>query len=179
MNTTFDRVTFIGMCGVGKSNIARKLHKRLGDKLVVLDIDELIVVQRRAQSLQEVVASMSPERFTELEGEMTIHAVNSMHGPTIIAPGGSIIYHERAMEILRRETHIIYLRASLETIERRVARKPDRGIVFKPGETLADIYARRTPLYERWADETIDCDGKRKKVANKLAPRFVLESSLV
>lgn len=179
MDTRLDRVTFIGMPGVGKSNIARKLRTLLGDELIVLDIDELLVVHRRAKSLQEVVASMRPEKFTELEGEMTIHAVNSLHGPAIIAPGGSIIYHERAMEILRRETHIIYLEASLETIERRIARKPDRGIVFLPGETLADLYARRTPLYERWADETICCDGKRRKVAKKLAPRFVLEHSFV
>lgn len=35
-----------------------------------------------------------------------------------------------------------------------------RGVVHKEGQTLRDIYNERTALYEKYADITVDLDGK-------------------
>ena len=34
-----------------------------------------------------------------------------------------------------------------------------RGIAIAPGKTMADVYAERVPLYEKYADLTVDCAG--------------------
>ena len=36
----------------------------------------------------------------------------------------------------------------------------ERGVVLKPGFTLKDLYDERVPLYERYADITLDCSNK-------------------
>ena len=33
-----------------------------------------------------------------------------------------------------------------------------RGVTIQPGWTLRDLYNERCPLYERWADITMDCE---------------------
>ena len=55
---------------------------------------------------------------------------------------------------------IVYLRLSLCEVEGRIQNLATRGIALEPGQTLADVYACRAPLYERWADLTVDADGQ-------------------
>ena len=44
-------------------------------------------------------------------------------------------------------------------MEKRIKNITTRGIVLKEGETLLDMYNERAPLYERYADEILNCDG--------------------
>jgi len=73
---------------------------------------------------------------------------------TVVATGGSVIYSETAMAHLRQ------LGRPLDTLQQRVWNLDSRGLVIDPGETFADLYARRTPLYRRHAELTIRC-GER------------------
>ena len=54
---------------------------------------------------------------------------------------------------------VVYLRLPLEVIKKRIRNFATRGIAMKPGETLDDIFAQRSPLYEKYADITIDCEN--------------------
>ena len=42
-------------------------------------------------------------------------------------------------------------------IKKRLTDLNIRGVVMSRGQTLDDLYKKRTPLYEKWADFTIDC----------------------
>ena len=55
---------------------------------------------------------------------------------------------------------IVYLRLSLSELTHRITNLDSRGIAFAPGQGLRDVYAQRSPLYERWADLTVDVDGQ-------------------
>ena len=55
---------------------------------------------------------------------------------------------------------VVYLRLPLEELEARLNNISTRGIAMEPGQTLQDLYDYRTPLYERWADLTVDCAGQ-------------------
>ena len=44
----------------------------------------------------------------------------------------------------------------LEELTHRLGNLQNRGVVLKPGQTLADIYEERLPLYRRFADIEID-----------------------
>lgn len=163
-------ITLIGMPTVGKTKVGKLLAELLGYQFV--DIDDSIVTDQDASSLSEIVQSLSREQFIELEGAVALRTLAGLQKPTIIATGGSMIYNEAAMVALSSKTYIVHLEASLPTIARRVAKRPDRGIVFAPGETLTELYMRRMPLYRKWAHDSVNCDGKRKRAARKLAARF-------
>ncbi len=77
----------------------------------------------------------------------------------VIATGGSVVYSEKAMEHLRSLGKVIYLRVSYDTMMSRIHNFTTRGIVVKEGGTMLDMYNERAPLYEKYADAVIDCDG--------------------
>ena len=55
---------------------------------------------------------------------------------------------------------MFYLFFSAETVKNRIRDFSKRGIVLKPGQTIDDLYNERTPLYKKYADVTILCDGE-------------------
>ena len=55
---------------------------------------------------------------------------------------------------------IFYLFCSSETVKKRIGDYSKRGIVLKPGQTIDDLYNERAPLYKKYADVTVLCDGE-------------------
>ena len=45
-------------------------------------------------------------------------------------------------------------------MEQRLDNLDSRGVTMEEGQTLADLYALRTPYYEKHADITVDGDGR-------------------
>ena len=72
-----------------------------------------------------------------------------------------MIYGERAMAHLKELGTVVYLKLGEKELEKRLKNIFRRGVVMrKEGETVADLYAERVPLYEKYADVTIDCEGQ-------------------
>lgn len=142
----------IGMPGAGKSTIGVLLAKALG--LDFVDTD-LIIQRREGRTLQEIIDTDGLERFIGLEDEI-VSGVTAPH--SVIATGGSVVYGERAMRTLGSQGRIVYLRARLDTIVGRVSDITTRGVAMSPGQKLGDVYENRCPLYERYADITVDVD---------------------
>ena len=145
-----DNIILIGMPGAGKSTVGVLLAKTLG--YAFLDTD-LVIQQREGALLQPLVDSLGVEAFLDVEAD----AICSVEcRGTVIAPGGSAVCRERAMSHLRSLGRIVYLHLPLEELERRLSNISTRGIAMAPGETLADLFARRAPLYRNYADLTVD-----------------------
>lgn len=145
-----DNIILIGMPGAGKSTVGVLLAKTLG--YAFLDTD-LVIQQREGALLQPLVDSLGVEAFLDVEAD----AICSVEcRGTVIAPGGSAVCRERAMSHLRALGRIVYLHLPLEELERRLSNNSTRGIAMAPGETLADLFARRAPLYRNYADLTVD-----------------------
>ena len=70
---------------------------------------------------------------------------------SVIAPGGSVIYGEAAMNHLKEISEVVYLKMSYEEMEKRIGNVVDRGVALKPGFTLRDLYNERVPYYEKYA----------------------------
>ena len=145
-----DNIILIGMPGAGKSTVGVLLAKTLG--YAFLDTD-LVIQQREGALLQPLVDSLGVEAFLDVEAD----AICSVEcRGTVIAPGGSAVCRERAMSHLRALGRIVYLHLPLEELERRLSNIITRGIAMAPGETLADLFAYRAPLYRNYADLTVD-----------------------
>ncbi|MCE5185256.1 MAG: shikimate kinase [Planctomycetaceae bacterium] len=147
-------IALIGMPGCGKSTIGVLLAKRLGRYF--LDTDVLIQAVE-GKTLQEIIADRGMAGFCELE-RMHIECIDVKN--SIIATGGSVVYYESAMRALKQDAVAIYLRIGLEELTRRLGDLHERGVVLEPGQTLEQLYAKRTPLYEKWADHTVDLAGQ-------------------
>lgn len=78
----------------------------------------------------------------------------------MIATGGSVVYCDEAMQHLKSEGVVVYLKISLELLSRRLGNLKGRGVVLKEGQTLASLYDERVPLYEKYADIVVDEEDK-------------------
>ena len=147
-------IILIGMPGAGKSTIGVVLAKRLGFSF--LDTD-LVIQEKQKILLHEILEEYGQDGFNEVENAILseIFAKNS-----IIATGGSAVYGREAMQNMKELGKIVYLKISYEELEHRLGDLEERGVSMKEGQTLRSLYEERLPLYEKYADHTIDCDGK-------------------
>lgn len=146
-------IVLIGMPGSGKSTCGVLAAKALLKNFFDTD---LLLQNLEGKRLQSIINENGIEYFNEAE-ERAILSLD-IRG-TVIATGGSVVYSEKAMAHLRSLGKIIYLRLGYEEMEKRIKNITTRGIVLKEGETLLDMYNERAPLYERYADEILNCDG--------------------
>ena len=150
MTTKKSNIVLIGMPGCGKSTIGVLLAKRLGRYF--LDTDVLIQVNHE-KSLHELIAEHGMEAFCRIEQDYAtcIDIKNA-----VIATGGSVVYYESSMRSLKNNGVIVYLQLPLEKLQERLGDLDARGVVIDPGQTLEGLYKKRIPLYEEWADITVN-----------------------
>lgn len=146
-------ITLIGMAGSGKSTIGMALAKYMD--YAFMDTDYLIE-SAYGTDLQSVADALPGDAFLDME-ERFICSLRASR--TVIATGGSVVYRESAMKHLHSMGPVVCLDASLETIQKRIALNPQRGLVIATGQTIADLYAERIALYTKYAD--LHCDTSK------------------
>lgn len=149
-----NNVILTGMPGAGKSTVGVVLAKRLGCRF--LDSD-LVIQEQTGKLLYQLIEELGEAGFLALENRINA-GIQISH--SVIATGGSAVYGKEAMEHFREIGKIVYLKLSYEELEDRLGDLHERGVVLKPGFTLKDLYDERVPLYEKYADITLDCSEK-------------------
>lgn len=145
-----NNIVLIGMPGVGKSTIGVILAKLLGYQFVDAD---LVIQEKEGKLLREIIEEVGAEGFIEVENRINSQ-IEARH--SIIATGGSVVYGAEAMAHLKEIGTILYLKLPYEELNRRLHDIKGRGVVLKDGQTLQDLYEERVPLYEKYADVTVD-----------------------
>ena len=155
MSNNLDNIVLIGMPGAGKSTLGVVLAKILGYEFIDAD---LLIQSKLDKTLKKIIDACGPDGFIEVEKEVlcTLSASRA-----IVATGGSAVYSDEAMIHLKSIGTVVYLRVSYEELESRLGGLHERGVVMKNGMgmSLRDLYEERLPLYEKYADVTIDIDG--------------------
>ena len=149
-----DNMILIGMPGSGKSTVSVVLAKALG--MGFLDVD-LLIQEREGTLLQQLIDRQGVERFLDLERD-AILSLNCRG--TVVAPGGSCVCREEAIAHMRRLGTVVYLELPLAEVAGRIRNQSSRGIALSPGQTLADLYQYRVPLYQRCAHITVPAGGQ-------------------
>lgn len=154
MNMTKRNIVLIGMAGAGKSTLGVLAAKALGMSFVDTDI---IIQETTERLLQEIIDNDGIDSFLKIEEDVLsgLTVKNS-----ILATGGSAIYSDKGMQALKENGTVVYISVSYEEIKKRVNNIETRGIVLKQGNTLKDAFSERLPLYRKYADVIIECDGK-------------------
>lgn len=148
-------IILIGMPGVGKSTLGVILAKQLGYDFVDADI---VIQHREKKRLSDIIAQEGIDAFLKLENDVCCSLADI--SDAVIATGGSAVYGTEAMELFSKKGTVVYLKASYNTLCRRLRDLKGRGVVLRDGQTLEDIYEERTKLYEKYAGLVIDEDGK-------------------
>ena len=164
-----DNIILIGMPGAGKSTLGIVLAKIMNYDFVDAD---LVIQQQCDKTLERIIDACGPEGFIEVENQVLI-GMTAEH--TVIATGGSAVYSDEAMQHLGSIGRVVYLKISYDELRGRLADLSERGVVMKGGRgmSLRELYDERKPLYERYADITVDVDdlsitAAARKVADAL-----------
>ncbi|MBQ8475143.1 MAG: shikimate kinase [Clostridia bacterium] len=148
-----NNIILIGMPGCGKSTVGVLLAKTLLKSFCDTD---LLIQEREGTELYKIIAQVGADRFSQIENEV-VSGLKCKN--TVVATGGSVVFGKEAMEILKSQGTVVYLKLPYPTIKRRLYNIKTRGVVMAPGQTLKNIYDQRTPLYEKYADVTVDCSN--------------------
>ncbi len=164
-----DNIILIGMPSAGKSTLGIVLAKILNYDFVDAD---LIIQNQCDKTLQKLIDACGPEGFIEVENEILSDLAASR---SIIATGGSAVYSDEAMKHLAEIGRIVYLKISYDQLVSRLSDLQERGVVLKGGigMSLRELYDERKPLYEQYAEITVDVDdlsitAAARKVANAI-----------
>ena len=145
-------IVLVGLMGAGKSTIGRRLAARLGVPFVDAD-DEV-----------ERAAGCSIEDMFEVHGEVAFREGEKrvigrlLDGPVgVLATGGGAFMNEETRERIREKGVSVWLRADLDVLVRRCARRDDRPLLRDGDmrETLENLIDQRYPVYGE-ADIVVD-----------------------
>lgn len=147
-------IVLIGMPGAGKSTLGIVLAKIMG--MNFLDAD-LLIQNQCDRTLQKIIDALGPAGFIEVENQI-LRDVTAEN--TIIATGGSAVYSDEAMTHLAEIGTVVYLQISYDELKGRLHDLQERGVVLKGGigMSLHELYDERRPLYEKYADLTVNVD---------------------
>lgn len=148
-------ITLIGMPGAGKSTVGVLLAKSMLMDFVDTD---LLIQRKYGISLCEFIEKYGEEEFKRAENDV-ISSLNCEN--TVIATGGSAVYGEGGMKHLCKISTIVYLSVPVESLSERLSNIRTRGVVMKKGESIEQLFQRRSPLYEKYAEITVDCSALR------------------
>jgi shikimate kinase len=167
-------VVLIGMPGAGKSTIGVLLAKAL--KKPFIDTD-LIVQQKYGMFLQDIIDKHGIKSFLEME-ERVVLEIDAKN--CVVATGGSVIYSSSSVEHLKKDGILIYLKLRFDEIDNRLKDITSRGIVKENNKTLVELYNERIPLYEKYADITINCSNKHiEDIVSEIKTKLLADSSLI
>lgn len=155
-------IILIGMPGSGKSTIGVLLAKSAGMGFVDTD---LLIQASAGRLLYKIIEEQGIQSFLEKEST-TVRGM--ICDNCVVATGGSVVYSPSAMEHLKNLGTILYLRVPLDELESRLRNIRTRGVVMGNEETLSQLYEERRPLYEKYADQTVDAVGSPEDVVERL-----------
>ena len=151
----------IGFMGVGKTTIGKQIAAL--NKVIFIDIDSQIE-KETSKSIKEIFKTDGEIAFRKLETD-TIRSINRK---AIIACGGGLPAHNNNIEYLKHKGIVIYLKASTETLIKRLEKNKNKRPLIsnltneKRLEFIRKILKEREKTYKQ-ADYTIETDNKTVK----------------
>lgn len=142
------RIYLIGLPGVGKSTVGKKLAEQLGFSFI--DLDHYIE-QQAMLFVDEIFMLYGEEYFRALESNCLLEL--SSQENVVIACGGGIIKNEKNKGIM--DGLVCYLTAPLEQIEDRLVSSSIVRPILQT-KKLNDLYQERKQAYEEFADVMIE-----------------------
>ena len=150
-------IILCGMLGVGKSTVGVRIAELTGRMWYDTDV----VITDRHGRISDIFEYYGEAHFRSLETEV-VRELSGRDG-LVISTGGGLVLKPENSELLKQNGKIFFMRASFETLLKRVRADETRPLLKNTGKTaesLGKLLAQRTPVYEHVADYIVDTDGK-------------------
>lgn len=158
-------IVLVGMMGVGKSTIGRKLAAQL--HLPFTDADDAI--EEAAQMrISEIFEKFGEAYFRD--GERRVIARLVGEGPQIIATGGGAFVNDETRALVLEKAIAVWLDCDTETLVERVGRKDTRPLLRNgnPGEILAKLKTEREPFYAQAPIHVMSESGPHSQAVHRI-----------
>lgn len=149
-------IALVGLMGVGKSTVGRRLAKRLGLPFADGDIE---IEAAAAMTVSDIFDELGEAEFRAGEARVMRRL---LEGPQLVlATGGGAILNPETRGLLKERAVTVWMRADLETVAERVRRRDTRPLLRgrDPLKTLAGLAEARYPVYAEAADVVVDVAG--------------------
>ena len=157
-----NNISFIGMAGCGKSTIGGALSSQLDISFVDTD---LLIEEKFKLSLEQLKKKKGYEFVRQAEEEVILRLDENIK---VISTGGSAVYSEKSMLHLSSFSKIMYINTPLDEIKQRIGQGQERGLAAPDGLSIDDIYKERVPLYNKWADITLNGNKSIEDLISKI-----------
>ena len=164
MRLQMENIILIGMPGCGKTTVGHLLADRLGKQFV--DADEELV-KTYGKSIPDIFAEEGEAGFREKE--TAVLAELGKKSGLVIATGGGCVTQSRNYPLLHQNGTIFWL-------NRDIAKLPTDGRPLSQANKLTDMFAVRKPLYEHFADFSVDNNGSPENTVASIL--YHLEDSI-
>ena len=150
------------MAGCGKSTIGGVLSSQLDISFVDTD---LLIEEKFKLSLEQLKKKKGYEFVRQAEEEVILRLDENIK---VISTGGSAVYSEKSMLHLSSFSKIMYINTPLDEIKQRIGDGQERGLAAPDGLSIDDIYKERVPLYNKWADITLNGNKSIEDLISKI-----------
>lgn len=160
-------VVLVGLMGVGKTTVGRRLAYRLGREF--RDADEA-VEQAAGRSVAEIFEDFGEAAFRDGERRVIARLLQDPK-PMVIALGGGAFVDDDTRALVKDRAISIWLRADVGTLAERVARRPGARPLLNvddPRAVLERLAEERRPSYEQ-ADLVVESDDTSHETTARLA----------
>lgn len=145
-------IVLVGMMGVGKSSIGRRLATRLGIPFVDADAE---IEKAAGMSITDIFAHRGEADFRSGEARVIARLLDG--GPQVLAAGGGAFMNDGTREAIREKGVSIWLNADLDVLLRRISKRRNERPLLQTGDpeaTLRALLIEREPTYAQ-ADLTV------------------------
>ncbi len=149
----YENISLIGFMGSGKSTIGRILAGKMG--FLFIDMDKIIELDK-GMEIKDIFKEYGEDYFRDLESKVIKKIYKNKN--CIFACGGGVVERKKNVDIIRRNSRVIYLNVSPENSSRRLKDAKDRPLIDVKNreEIIRKMVKRRDILYRKYAHIVID-----------------------
>lgn len=159
-------VVLVGMMGVGKSSVGRKLASLLHVPFV--DADEEI--ERAAQmTIPEIFDQFGEAYFRDGERRVIARLIDTPGARSVIATGGGAFVNDNTRRLILERGIAVWLDSDVDTLLERVARKDNRPLLKQgdPREILTRLRDERHAAYSQAPIHVLSTAGPHSRTVGK------------
>jgi len=157
-----ENILLVGMPGCGKTTVGQQLAQELGKKFV--DADQALE-ETTGRRITDILPNQGEAAFRALETQ-TLADLGKQSG-LVIATGGGCVTREENYDLLHQNGTVFWLTRQLDKL-------PTQGRPLS--RDLGQMYARREPMYRRFADAAVSNDGSVEQTVREI--RRIWEENL-
>ena len=162
-----NNIALMGMAGVGKSYIGKKIA--VISNYEYMETDKLIAKQANQEGKR--YHDLSDDNFLRIEKDVFMK-MGDLSGK-VIDTGASVIYDQDVMRKIAEFAHVVYIEDSIDVIKDRFNARGPVPLMGIEGKTFEQLFAERQPLYEKYAQSTVTRNSLRNNDAQLVAEQIL------